>query len=128
MAATVKTTSTVTISTLSSWNSVQAELYHRGVKPAGNQVPSKRVANELTPTAAIRATTLKKKKPIASHTSPLPEILAACWAAEIANPVLIFFVAKVLGRLTFGPRRLSRGKIKGDLPEPAPPREVARLP
>src|ERR1700746_1750245 len=64
IATTAKTTSIVTIRTLSSWNSFQAVEYHRNVNPLGNHVPSQVVAKEFTSTAAITARTLRTKKPI----------------------------------------------------------------
>src|SRR5215475_13499514 len=45
-----------------SWNSFQAEMYQRVVKPAGSQAPNQRVPSELTATAAIVAITLTTKK------------------------------------------------------------------
>src|SRR3546814_10698240 len=53
----------VTVSTDPSWNSLQDELYHRVVSPAGSQVPSQRVAKELVTTLAIIASRLRTKKP-----------------------------------------------------------------
>src|SRR5260370_29716917 len=59
---TTPTTWKVTIRTSCSWNSSQAELYQRVVKPAGSQAPNQRVPSELTATAAIVAITLTTKK------------------------------------------------------------------
>ena len=66
----------VTISTSSSWNSFQAAAYQRVVKPAGSQVPSQRVAKELTTTVAIIARRLTTKKPTSDPDGRRPELCA----------------------------------------------------
>src|ERR687897_1296493 len=52
-----------------SWNSFQAEEYHRVVQPAGSQVPSQRVAKELVTTVPIIASRLTMKKPTSDQTA-----------------------------------------------------------
>src|SRR3954447_4430669 len=53
----------------SSWNSFHAAKYQRVVQPAGNHVPSQRVANELVTTVAIMPNRLITKKPTNTHTA-----------------------------------------------------------
>jgi hypothetical protein len=68
-ATTRKTTWKVTVSTSPSWNSSQAEVYHRVVHPTGSQVPSQRVANELVTTVAIIANRLSTKNATSTQTA-----------------------------------------------------------
>src|ERR1700674_4823205 len=69
-ATTANTTSTVTQSTESSWNSFQAPTYQAVVQPPGSQVPSQRLANELVATAAIMNAMLTTNKVIRPSSSP----------------------------------------------------------
>src|SRR3954453_15131775 len=68
-ATTANTTWNVTIRMSSSWNSFHAARYQRVVQPAGNHVPSQRVANELVTTVAIMPNRLITKKPTNTQTA-----------------------------------------------------------
>ena len=65
----MKTIWKVTNTTLDSWNSFQALKYHFVVKPTGSQVPSQRVAKELTTTAAITPMRLRMNRPATAQTA-----------------------------------------------------------
>src|SRR5437773_934985 len=67
---TAKTTSTVTHSIESSWNSFQAAVYHVVVQPSGSHVPSQRLAKELVATAAIIRPMLTTKSVIRPSSRP----------------------------------------------------------
>src|SRR4051812_28767798 len=66
----------------SSWNSSQAARYQRLVQPAGSQVPSQRVANELVTTVAIIAKRLRTKKPTSVQT-----VMAQSRAASVVSRI-----------------------------------------
>src|SRR5207249_11906088 len=67
---TANTTSTVTHSTESSWNSFHAAVYQLVVQPSGNHVPSQRLAKELVATAAIIKATLTTNSVIVPRSRP----------------------------------------------------------
>src|SRR3954466_11787999 len=70
----------------SSWNSSQAARYQRVVQPAGNQVPSQRVAKELVTTVAIMARRLRTKKPVTPQTAAAPSFPLTGVSRTMASP------------------------------------------
>src|SRR5215510_11207660 len=65
------TTSAVTTRTEPSWNSDHASRYQLVVAASGSQVPSQRVATELTATAPTRNSTLTTKNAASPTSSPV---------------------------------------------------------
>src|SRR3954452_5768147 len=67
----------------SRWNSSQAARYQRVVQPAGSQVPSQRVANELVTTVPIMAKRVTTKKPTSVQT-----VMAQALAASVLSRIM----------------------------------------
>src|ERR1700690_282307 len=104
-ATTAATTSTVTRRTEASWNSSTADWYHDVVQPSGSQVPSHRLANEFTATAAIRRPMFTTKNAMSALSSPFQPPRSQ----RVVDRSLILFLRR-------------RGHDRRDLGGRAPPR------
>ena len=79
MNATWKVTSRIWLN----WNSLHADAYQCVVYPAGSQLRSQRVENELAITVAIMAKRLRTKNPTTTHT-----VVAQIFAPMVVSRII----------------------------------------